>query len=62
MREIKFRAWDKEMNQMWNAGDFHLSSDGFAFTCSGGFDCDASIDCIVIGNIHENPELLEEEK
>ena len=127
MREIKFRAWDKEMNQMWNAGDFHLSSDGFAFTCSGGFDCDAcpekfilmqytglkdkngkeiyegdvvlcdnefyapvlwndklaqwcihightfeglceycnchiAENCEVVGNIHDNPELLEEEE
>ena len=38
MREIKFRYWDKEKCTMEH--DFDLTSDGSAFTCSCGYDCD----------------------
>lgn len=51
MREIKFRVWDVLNKKMLNWGEvFHLPV----------YQRNSS-ECEVIGNIYENPEILEEQ-
>ena len=60
MREIKFRAWLKEDKKMVNVGTLfegkQLRSTSYAGLKSWAKDTE------ILGNIYENPELLEENK
>lgn len=54
---------DKALVVSWSNkyASFVLNRNGWAFSHWFGESCEAD-DCIIIGNIHENPELLKEVK